>query len=611
MSNLIELFVGVVILSSGTHTNKKTGGFGKKAALILLLVILLAVLAFIVDKLRTAQPAEFRPGVTVPPATTFTPTVPPTADPTEAPTEAPVETPEIVVTPTPTPEFHPYHTKETDPDKFVNNLGINVKGTTLKGDEVYAPEEEIDFLDGDQYTDVQGIITFRGNNFRDGGSYGYAELKDYKFSKSWSYNTGSLSYDGETWTGSGWVGQPLIVKWPKETKAVMNMYDWAKDDDNLVEVIYATMDGNIYFLDLRSGQRTRDVLHVGFTFKGAGALDPRGYPILYVGAGYDSNLGKCRAFIISLIDYRILYSFGHDDNAGFAHRPWSMFDGSPLVDAETDQLIYPGENGIVYIIKLNTDYDEASGRLTMQPESVKWRYKGLNTTLYQWWIGMEDSPVIWRGHLIIADNGGRLMCLDLNTLTLDWVQDIWDDSNGTPVLSMENGHPYIYVGTSFHYGWRSYDTASVPLFKVDAENGEIIWKKEYTCYTEKGVSGGIQSTVALGKNDLEGYVYVTVAKTDKYSNGVLACLDRETGEVVWEHHAYYTWSSPVLIYNSDGSGCLLYCNYANNMYLMNAKTGEVYDTFNLAGGVEASPAVYEDTVVIGTRQCKIWGVKMS
>ena len=47
------------------------------------------------------------------------------------------------------------------------------------------------------------------------------------------------------------------------------------------------------------------------------------------------------------------------------------------------------------------------------------------------------------------------------------------------------------------------------------------------------------------------------------------------------------------------------------MYLMNAKTGEVYDTFNLAGGVEASPAVYEDTVVIGTRQCKIWGVKMS
>ena len=209
------------------------------------------------------------------------------------------------------------------------------------------------------------------------------------------------------------------------------------------------------------------------------------------------------------------------------------------------------------------------------------------------------------------DPGGRLLCLDLNTLQLDWVQDIWDDSNGTPVLSIEDGHPYIYVGTSFHLGWRSQSTANVALFKVDAENGDIIWQKEYKCYSEKGVSGGIQSTVAIGQNDLAGYVYVTVAKTDKYNNGILACLDCETGEVVWEHHAYYTWSSPVLIYNSDGSGCLLYCNYGSMMYLIDAKTGKELDTFNLAGGVEASPAVYENTVVVGTRQCRIWGVKMS
>ena len=47
------------------------------------------------------------------------------------------------------------------------------------------------------------------------------------------------------------------------------------------------------------------------------------------------------------------------------------------------------------------------------------------------------------------------------------------------------------------------------------------------------------------------------------------------------------------------------------MYLLDAKTGKELDTFNLGGGVEASPAVYEDTVVIGTRQCKIWGVKIN
>ena len=580
--------------------------------MLIVLLALLAVLGYVVAQLATAEPAEPTPPQENPVIETAVPTAPPAETAAPQPTPEIVETPAPPPTPTPVPEFDPYHTEETDPEKFVKDLAVNVNGKTLK-DEPYVSDEQIDFLPGDEYTQVQGITTFRGNNFRDTAAYGFAELKNYKFGNYWSYNTGSLSApDGESWSGSGWVGQPLIVKWPKETKAVMNMYDWAKADDDLVEVIYGTMDGNIYFLDLKTGQRTRDNLFIGYTFKGAGSLDPRGYPLLYIGAGYNSTRGNSRAFIISLIDGKILHTFGPEDTYGFALRAWPMFDGSPLVDAETDQLIYPGENGIVYLIKLHTRYDEKAGTISIEPETVKWHYNGRNTTLQQYWVGFEDSPVIWRGHMIIADNGGRLMCLDLNTLELDWVQNIWDDSNGTPVLSIEDGHPYIYVGTSFHLGWRSWTTASVPLFKVDAENGEIIWKTEYTCHTEKSLSGGIQSTVALGKDELEGYVYVTVAKTDKYNNGVLACLDRETGEVVWEHKSQYTWSSPVLIYNSDGSGCLLYCNYfGQTMYLMNAKTGEVLDTFNLAGGVEASPAVYENTVVVGTRQCKIWGVKIT
>lgn len=599
-------------MSGNARHSEKNSAAPRFAAQIVILAALIALLSFVVVKLAKAEPAAPQPAETEAPISTASPTETPSdAEVTPAPTPEVPATPEPPPTPTPVPEFNPYHTEETDPEKYVYKLGVNVDGTTLGKDEIYEAEEIIDFLPGDEYTDMEGIITFRGNNFRDDAAYGYAELKDYKFGNYWSVNTGSLTYNGETWSGSGWVGQPLIVKWPKETKAVMNMYDWAKADDDLVEVIYATMDGNIYFMDLNTGKKTRDNLYLGYTFKGAGALDPRGYPLLYVGAGYDSAYGTCRAFIISLIDFKVLHTFGPGDNYGFALRPWPMFDGSPLVDAETDQLIYPGENGIVYIIKLNTQYDRDAGTIAIEPVATKWHYYGLNTSLYGgFWVGFEDSPVIWRGHLIIADNGGRLLCLDLNTLTLDWVQDIWDDSNGTPVLSIEDGHPYIYVGTSFHLGWRSSSTASVPLFKIDAENGNIIWKKEYKCFSESGVSGGIQSTVALGKNDLEGYVYVTVAKTDRNNNGILACIDRETGEVVWEHKSYYTWSSPVLIYNSDGSGCLLYCNYGNNMYLMNAKTGKVLDTFNLLGGVEASPAVYEDTVVIGTRQCKIWGVKL-
>lgn len=131
-----------------------------------------------------------------------------------------------------------------------------------------------------------------------------------------------------------------------------------------------------------------------------------------------------------------------------------------LVDAKTDTLIYPGENGILYLIKLNTDYDSKAGTLSISPDPVvKWHYYGNRTSISSYWLGMEDSAAIYDGYIFMSDNGGNLMCLDLNTLQLVWVQDILDDSNSSPVLSVEDGHLYLYISTSFRLGWRSNTTA--------------------------------------------------------------------------------------------------------------------------------------------------------
>lgn len=507
--------------------------------------------------------------------------------------------------------FAPHCVDSTDPSKLIQFTEVEVGDTILSSISDYSPQEEITFGLGSEYTDVEGIVTFRGNSFRDSPSYGFAEMKEYQLDGIWSKQTAGLTYNGATWTGSGWTGQPLMMKWPRETKAHMNMYDWAKEDDDLVEVIYACMDGYVYFLDLKSGEETREALNLGFTFKGAGALDPRGYPIMYVGAGYDSNNGTARVFVINLLDCSVMHTFGNNDP--FSMRgSLSYFDSSALVDAETDTLIYPGENGILYLIKLNTRYDEAAGTLSIDPDpTVKWRYNGVRTSLNSYWLGMEDSAAIYKGYLFVADNGANLMCLDLNTLELVWVQDVLDDSNSTPVLSIENGHLYLYVSTSFHLGWRSSNTAAVPIWKIDAETGEIVWQTDYECYSQEGVSGGVQSTIASGANDLDDYIYVTVSKTGEPYGGVLTCLDKQTGEIVWEHTAYYAWSSPVCVYNSDGSGAVIYCACDGKMYLLDGKSGEVRSTFALSeGAIEASPAVYNQYAVVGTRACQIWGVEL-
>ena len=368
-----------------------------------------------------------------------------------------------------------------------------------------------------------------------------------------------------------------MEKWSREVKKSMNMYDWAKEKDDLVEVIYACMDGYVYFLDLETGEATRDPLYLGFTFKGAGALDPRGYPIMYVGAGYDSNEGTARVFVVNLLDCSVMYTFGNNDEFSLRGN-LSYFDSSALVDAAADTLIYPGENGILYLIKL---------------------------------LGMEDSAAIYDGYLFIADNGGNLMCLDLNTLQLVWVQDILDDSNSTPVLSVEDGHLYLYVSTSFRLGWRSSTTAEVPVWKIDAETGEIIWQTSYDCSSEDSVSGGVQSTIAVGKEELSDNIYVTVARTGGQAQGVLACIDKNTGKVNWEHESAYAWSSPVCVYNPDSSGKVLYCNSTGHIYLLDGKTGDVLDCHQISEGViEASPAVYQSYMVVGTRDCKIWGMEL-
>ena len=47
------------------------------------------------------------------------------------------------------------------------------------------------------------------------------------------------------------------------------------------------------------------------------------------------------------------------------------------------------------------------------------------------------------------------------------------------------------------------------------------------------------------------------------------------------------------------------------LYLLDGKTGDVLDCHQISEGViEASPAVYQSYMVVGTRDCKIWGMEL-
>ena len=559
---------------------------------IVIFVALLAVLVMVVMRGIAANKALEETAES--PAVTVQPT--------------PTPTPEPTPTPVGLPDFKPHSVDGTEPERLISSTAIMVDGEVV---EQYESDYEINFDLPERYTELEGIVTFRGDNFRSGAAYGTASVSSKTLTKAWSKSTSGLSdSDGIYWSGSGWTGQPLIVKWPEATrKNISAMYDWAREKEGLVEVIYATLDGHVYFYELTSGEYTREPLNLGFNYKGAGALDPRGYPILYVGSGVDSVNGRSRVKVVNLIDNSVMFEFGHNET--FANRGWHMFDSSPLVSAETDQLIYPGENGILYIIHLNTKYNEQTGELSVDPDNiVKWKYNGVRSGS-RYWLGVESSAAIINNYIFLADNGGNLMCLDLNTLELVWVQDVLDDTNCSPVVDVEDGHPYIYISTSFHYGWRSYSTAAIPIFKIDAETGEIVWRTDYTCYTVQDLSGGVQGTIAVGKNKLSDMIFVPIARTPSASSGTLAALKKDTGEVIWEKEtSMYSWSSPVDFYDADGNGYLLYCNSGFNMFLIDGKTGEQLDYMNLGGNIEASPAMYGNYAVVGTRAMRTYCIQV-
>jgi hypothetical protein len=47
------------------------------------------------------------------------------------------------------------------------------------------------------------------------------------------------------------------------------------------------------------------------------------------------------------------------------------------------------------------------------------------------------------------------------------------------------------------------------------------------------------------------------------------------------------------------------------MYMLDPKTGQELTKSELSNGaIEASPAAWDNYVVIGTRACKIWGLRL-
>jgi len=566
-------------------------------------------------------------------------------------------------TPTPIPELQSYQNPLLYPgvaqiNSTIDSTAISkdalpsaraLQETILIGKDVvtnYNREKPIFFGDPINYGSVPGIFTFRGNNFRNCAAFGYTQISSGTLTQTWEYKkigsllASTLSFE---WTGLRWTGQPLAVKWNQNTKNHMNLFDSAKNKANLTEVIVAALDGKIHFMDLETGEATRNPINVGASMKGTPALDPRGYPIIYV--GQCDNNGTTDTFgmyVYSLIDGKLLYKYdGSLDGAYRSH--WNAFDSSPIINAETDTLIWPCENGMIYTFNLNTSYSEGTGEISMNPTCTGYKYIFNDTSgIY---LGVESSIACYGNLGYFMDNTRDLVCIDLNTLKMVWCVRVGDDSDVTPMINEENGVPYIYIGTEVdNQGGQGQYCGAAYVYKVNGLTGEIVWQTSQPCYTYNGEtsdtdqSGGCFGNPVYVKNpdrNKSDLVVFSFSMTNNLASGnKLVAYDKDLGTVVWEYNMnIYSYSSPVCVYDSEGNPYILIADSIGQIHLVDAITTEENPNTHktvakricyiqtqkrlgtseaTSSGVcfEASPIVIENTMVIGTTSGSVFGIKI-
>ena len=462
-------------------------------------------------------------------------------------------------------------------------------------------EAEIHMGASADYAQLEGVTTFRGSNYRDGGAYGEIPDDPSRMSVVWKKHIGGI----DEWSGVGWTGQCSLVRWPADLRAQMNIAGDKINKDGLVEAIYATLDGHIYFLDMEDGEDTRAPINIKAPIKGSLAVDPRGVPLLYCGQGIYEVDGKkvaCGTRIWSLIDQKLLYFIDGGDPK--ALRGWKAFDCSPLVDGAADTMITCGENGVLYKVALNTRH--YTGSVAVDPTVTRYVYK--QTAAGK--LGTENSLAIYNHYAYFATNIGIIQCVDLNTMELVWCFDAKDDIDASIVIEPEDdGLVGLYATNELD---KRGHNGACQMFKLNALTGELLWVRDSDpIHQNDDNGGGGFATPAVGKGELSELVYFHVCRTVD-SRGMLYALDKQTGETVWSKSMnYYGWSSPTCLYTKGGKGYVLVGNSRGHLYLLDGLTGKQAAEVELKGNIEGTPAVFDDMIVVGTRANAIYGIRIS
>ncbi|NLA54233.1 MAG: PQQ-binding-like beta-propeller repeat protein [Clostridiales bacterium] len=456
-----------------------------------------------------------------------------------------------------------------------------------------------------QYASYEGgVFAFRNDGFRGNAAFGKAEMPLEQLSVLWKAPLGSLRVDGDTLYGLGYTGQPAIVKWSVELRQMMKINEDKKDVKALKEVIAASQDGKVYFFDLNDGEPTREPIDIGYPLKSSIAVDTMGRPMLSFGQGISKmpggKTGPIGFYLYNLIDQKQLqFINGRKTKIQTQYSTSGAFDSSALFDRESDSMIVVGENGLLYTVALNTVFDYLD-KMTIAVDPVITYNKSKAAAQPDMSVTAEASVAMYGKYAYIADRHGILKAIDTDSMLTQWAFDTGDNTDATPALGFDEDRSLgLYTGTTVFT--RSKKAGEAVIRRIDALSGKEIWKHAVTAKYEPYEQGGVKASPVVGEYAISELVIFTVNLTGEGKSATVMALNKKTGDEVWSFElGSPSVSSPVAVYRENGDAFLVQADEKGVLYLLNAATGELLNTLDLEGSLAASPAVYNDVLVIGT-----------
>lgn len=346
-------------------------------------------------------------------------------------------------------------------------------------------------------------------------------------------------------------------------------------------LVVGALDGTVRFLDPLSGADRLRPLRLNSAVTGTVAMDPDGYPLMYVG----THDGRLRVVGLENGAARELWQFDlstQDD--GVWRAGWSA---APLVI--DDNLIAGGDNGRLYVFRLNRRRTP-TGSVAVEPVGMR----SIPTWNDQFLASLHDREVgvtslVQAGERVyVANAGGRV--LGFATAALTGTGDAnpqfqWTAPDAILAPMSVDGGGRLYVPVALKRRTASSDDHTVAVALNPLASSPVMWRQG----TAGDEPSGSVSAVTFGAG-------VAVVSTD---SGVLTGVNLLTGAPGWQVRVGGPFRSTPVV--SGSSLVVADCDGRVRSWDVTANPPKPQWTARISGCVESTPVVAGESVYVGGR----------